>query len=176
MHQIRKSDDFGIHVQPPTADFAAVLNRVRNLSQASSADRSDTALAARGIEVFHGTAAFEAYDTVVLDGARRIEGQRFVIATGSRPAPPLIPGLREAGCLDDSTVWTLTQVPHSLTILGAGPIGLEFAQIFARLGSNVTVLAEDDQVLSPRGSRDFRARRLHAHGRGSHNQAAGEGR
>ena len=117
------------------------------MSQAGAAEHSDEALAARGIEVFHGTAAFDAYDTVLLDGTQRIEGQRFVIATGSRPAPPSIPGLNEAGYLDDSSLWSLTQVPESLTVIGAGPIGLEFAQVFARLGSRVTVLTHEDRVL-----------------------------
>ena len=147
VRQIRGASEFGIHVEPPRVDLALVLNRLRNVSQASAADRSDEALAARGIDVFHGTAAFEAYDTVLLDGTKRVEGQRFVIATGSRPAPPKIPGLGEAGCLDDASLWSLTQVPESLTVIGAGPIGMEFAQVFARLGSKVTVLTDEDRVL-----------------------------
>jgi len=147
VRQIRGAGEFGIHVEPPRVDLAAVLNRLRSVSQASAADRSDEALAARGIDVFHGTAAFEAYDTVLLNGTGRIEGQRFVIATGSRPAPPQIPGLSEAGSLDDASLWSLTQVPESLTVIGAGPIGMEFAQVFARLGSKVTVLTDEDRVL-----------------------------
>ena len=82
--RFRKAADFGIQVEPPRVDLAAVLNRVRSVTQAAVADRSDEALAARGIDVFHGAPAFDAYDTVLLDGSRRIEGQRFVIATGSR--------------------------------------------------------------------------------------------
>lgn len=148
VRQIRGAGEFGIHIEPPRVDFAEVLNRLRSALHESAVDRSDEALAARGIDVFHGTAAFEAYDTVFLDGTKRIEGQRFVIATGSRPAPPPIPGLSEAGYLDDSSLWSLAQVPESLTILGAGPIGMEFAQVFARLGSRVTVLTDEDRVLS----------------------------
>ncbi len=147
VRRTRGASEFGIHVEPPRVDFAAVLNRLRSVSQASAASYSDEALAARGIDVFHGAAAFEAYDTVLLDGTQRIEGQRFVIATGSRPAPPQIPGLSEAGCLDDASLWSLTQVPESLTVIGAGPIGMEFAQVFARLGSKVTVLTDEDRVL-----------------------------
>jgi len=63
------------------------------------------------------------------------------------PAPPQIPGLSEAGSLDDASLWSLTQVPESLTVIGAGPIGMEFAQVFARLGSKVTVLTDEDRVL-----------------------------
>ena len=147
VHQIRGAGEFGIQVEPPRVDVPAVLSRLRSVSQASAAHHSDEVLAARGIDVFHGSAAFEAYDTVLLDGNKRIEGQRFVIATGSRPAPPLIPGLSEAGCLDDTSLWSLAQVPESLTVIGAGPIALEFAQVFARLGSKVTVLTAEDRVL-----------------------------
>ncbi len=147
VRQSRTASEFGILVEPPRVDLAAVLDRLRSVSQASAADRSDEALAARGIDVFHGTAAFEAYDTVLLDGNERIEGQRFVIATGSRPAPPQIPGLSEAGSLDDASLWSLAHVPESLTVIGAGPIGMEFAQVFARLGSKVTVLTDEDRVL-----------------------------
>lgn len=147
VQQIRGAGEFGIHVDPPRVDLASVLNRLRTVAQSSAAERSDEALAARGIDVFHGTAAFDAYDTVLLDGSKRIEGQRFVIATGSRPAPPSIPGLREAGYLDDASLWSLTQVPETLTVIGAGPIGMEFAQVFARLGSKVTVLTEEDRIL-----------------------------
>ena len=72
----------------------------------------------------------------------RIEGHRFLVATGSRPARPEIPGLAEAGCLDASSLWSLTAVPESLVVIGAGPVGMEFAQVFARFGSKVTVLTD----------------------------------
>ena len=101
----------------------------------------------RGIDVYRGSPAFEAYDTVILDGKTRIKAQRFVIATGSRPALPRIPGLAEAGALDNMTLWDLDALPSSLVILGAGPTGLEFAQVFARLGSKITVLADSPHVL-----------------------------
>ena len=70
-----------------------------------------------------------------------------MVATGSRPAPPTIPGLCEDGCLDDASIWSLNRVPESLTVIGAGPFDMEFAQVFARLGSKVTVLTGDDHIL-----------------------------
>ena len=147
VHQIRSAGDFGIRVAAPEVDFAAVMARVRAVVDRFAGSDSGDSLRARGIDVYRGSPAFEAYDTVILDGKTRIEAQRFVIATGSRPAQPRIPGLAEAGALDNLTLWALDALPSSLVILGAGPTGLEFAQVFARLGSKVTVLADSPHVL-----------------------------
>jgi pyruvate/2-oxoglutarate dehydrogenase complex dihydrolipoamide dehydrogenase (E3) component len=148
LRQIRRAHEFGIETGPPRVDLAAVLGRIRQLSAESAAGYTDGALRGQGIDVYRGTATFEAYDTVLLDGVQRIEGQRFVIATGSRPARPDIPGLSETGYLDRSTLWSLSSVPASLIVVGGGQVGLEFAQVFARFGSRVTVLTEEDRVLS----------------------------
>ena len=102
----------------------------------------------------HGTPVFEAYDTVLVDGQTRIHAQRFVIATGSRPAIPAIPGLAESGALDEDSFWGLDILPPELLILGGEATAIEFAQALGRLGSKVTVLAgtptilrqEDDEV------------------------------
>ncbi len=147
VHQIRSAGDFGIRVAAPKVDFAAVMARVRAVVYRFAGSDSGDSLRARGIDVYRGSPAFEAYDTVILDGKTRIEAHRFVIATGSRPARPRIPGLAEAGALDNTTLWDLDALPSSLVILGAGPTGLEFAQVFARLGSKVTVLADSRHVL-----------------------------
>jgi pyruvate/2-oxoglutarate dehydrogenase complex dihydrolipoamide dehydrogenase (E3) component len=147
LRQVKAAGEFGIRAGVPSVDFAAVMARARNVSEAIAAADSDEALRARGIDVLHGSASFDAYDTVLLDGTTRVEGQRFVVATGSRPAPPSIPGLAEAKPLDDTSLWTLTAVPESLVVLGAGPVALEFAQIFARFGAKVTVLTDQQSVL-----------------------------
>lgn len=145
--RIRRAGLFGIRVDPPTVDFPALMGRIRSLVQESSARLGDDALRGLGIDVFHGTPAFEAYDTVVLDGHTRIDSQRFVIATGSRAAVPAIPGLAEAGHLDGLSLWNLAELPAELVILGGGPPALEFAQAFARLGSKVTLLADSPTLL-----------------------------
>lgn len=144
---IRTANQFGIRVEPPAVDFAAVLGRIRSLVQELAANHSDDELRARGIDVFHGSPAFEAYDTVVVDGITRVEGQRFVIATGSRPLVPNVPGLAEAGVLDVASIWDLHALPETLVILGSGNVAVEFAQAFARLGSKVKLLAETPQIL-----------------------------
>jgi pyruvate/2-oxoglutarate dehydrogenase complex dihydrolipoamide dehydrogenase (E3) component len=147
LRQVREAGEFGIRAGAPAVDFAAVMARVRKVVEASAAADSDEALKARGIDVLHGSASFEAYDTILLDGKTRVEGHRFVVATGSRPAPPSIPDLTEAKPLDETSLWTLPALPESLAVLGAGPVALEFAQVFARLGAKVTVLADKPSIL-----------------------------
>lgn len=147
VRQIRKAGEIGIEAGLPQVDFPQVLSRLRGLTAAGAAGESDVALRSRGIDVYQGAAAFDAYDTVVIDGGLRVEGNRFIVATGSRPARPTVPGLAEAGYLDSTTLWSLSRVPDSLIIIGAGPIGLEFAQVFARFGSKVTVLTDQERVL-----------------------------
>lgn len=147
VRQIQTAGEFGIQAGSPHVDFPAVVARLRQVMESAGASRSDDALRTQGIDVFLGTASFDAYDTVLLDGARRVEGHRFLIATGSRPGKPSIPGLAEAGYLDAGTLWSLQAVPESLLVLGAGPVGMEFAQAFARFGAKVTVLTADEHVL-----------------------------
>jgi pyruvate/2-oxoglutarate dehydrogenase complex dihydrolipoamide dehydrogenase (E3) component len=146
-HQIRQAPSYGLCVAAPEVDFGGVMARVRAVVADFGGSDSGESLRARGVEVFRGTAAFEAYDTLVVDGRTRLNAQRFVIASGSRPYIPPIPGLTESGYLDNNSLWDLDTLPGDLVILGAGPSGLEFAQAFVRLGSRVTVLSDTDRIL-----------------------------
>ena len=145
-HDARNASKFGVHVDRVSVDFPAVMARVRGIVASFNA-ADESYYRGKGIDVFFGSPAFEAYDAVLLDGRTRIEGHRFVIATGSRPKIPPIPGLVDSGFLTHETIWDLTDLPESLLILGAGPVGLEFAQAFVRLGSKVTVLDSNHQIL-----------------------------
>jgi pyruvate/2-oxoglutarate dehydrogenase complex dihydrolipoamide dehydrogenase (E3) component len=80
-------------------------------------------------------------------GDRRLRFARAVIATGARAALPPIPGLAEAGFLTNETVFSLTELPQRLLVIGAGPLGCELAQAFRRFGSNVTIISFDDRLL-----------------------------
>ncbi len=146
-HEFRVAGKFGILAEPPKVDFPAVMDRVRGVISSFEAGETPEILKAARIDVHFGSPAFEAYDTIVIDGRTRLSATRFVIATGSRPAVPRIPGLVESGYLDNQTIWDLNELPESLLIVGAGPVGLEFAQAFARLGSKVTVLDENTEIL-----------------------------
>jgi pyruvate/2-oxoglutarate dehydrogenase complex dihydrolipoamide dehydrogenase (E3) component len=105
-----------------------------------------------GVDVFLGDARFSGDGTVQV-GPQTLRYKRAVIATGARAAAPNIPGLREAGYLTNETVFSLTELPPRLAVIGGGPIGCELAQGFARFGSRVSLLEMADQIL-PREDRD----------------------
>jgi pyruvate/2-oxoglutarate dehydrogenase complex dihydrolipoamide dehydrogenase (E3) component len=146
VHAIRGAEKLGVKCGPFQVDVPGVMGHIRTVMDDFGRRGSAESLQQKGIEVYHGSAAFEAYDTVRVDD-KPLNGQRFVIATGSRPMIPEIPGLAEAGYLDNSKIWTLTSLPEHLIVMGTEPAGLEFAQCFARLGSRVTVVAAADRIL-----------------------------
>lgn len=145
-HAIRHAGAFGLQVPAPVVNFAAVMDRVRAIVADFAGNDSGESLQALGIDVFRGSPEFTAYDTVHVEG-HRLNGHRFVIATGSRPAIPNIPGLEEAGYLDNTALWDLTEAPRSLAILGGGASGLEFGQALHRLGVEITILEEAPRLL-----------------------------
>jgi pyruvate/2-oxoglutarate dehydrogenase complex dihydrolipoamide dehydrogenase (E3) component len=99
-----------------------------------------------GVEIFLGPPCFE--DRHVLRvGEQRLLARQFILATGSRPAVPDIPGLLEAGCLTNETIFDLEEVPESLAVIGGGPIGVEMVQAFRRLGAEVTLLQRGPRLL-----------------------------
>ena len=104
------------------------------------------------MDVFFGEACFTGTDTVEVE-ATTLRFARACIATGARAAAPRLPGLAEVGYLTNETVFSLTELPPRLAIIGAGPIGCELAQTFARFGSQVTLLEAMRQIL-PREDRD----------------------
>jgi pyruvate/2-oxoglutarate dehydrogenase complex dihydrolipoamide dehydrogenase (E3) component len=107
------------------------------------------------VDVFFGQARFAGPDRAEV-GGRTLAFSRAVIATGTRAARPDIPGLAEAGYLTNETVFSLTSLPRRLAVIGAGPIGCELAQAFARFGSAVSLLGNRPQVM-PREDRDAAA-------------------
>jgi pyruvate/2-oxoglutarate dehydrogenase complex dihydrolipoamide dehydrogenase (E3) component len=135
--------------------FAAAMERMRRLRAGLS--RMDSAARFRdlGVDVFLGEGRFTARDTVTVDG-QALRFRRAVIATGARAAVPSIPGLGGAGHLTNETIFTLTELPRRLLVLGAGPVGCEMAQAFARFGSEVTLLDRGDRIL-PRDDADAAA-------------------
>jgi len=103
-----------------------------------------------GVRVIEGEARFKDKETVAVGDAIEIKARRFVVATGSAPALPPIPGLDQVAYLTNETVFDLTVCPEHLVIIGAGPVGLEMAQAFRRLGASVTVI----EAATPLGSDD----------------------
>lgn len=146
LHAIRRAADFGIDVEGGRADFGRVMDRIRSIIHAIEPHDSPERFRSLGVDVIEGRARFLSPEEAEV-GGRRIRAKRWLLATGSRTAVPDIPGLAEAGYLTHETVWDLRALPESLVVLGAGPIGIELAQAFSRLGSHVTVVGAAAQVL-----------------------------
>jgi pyruvate/2-oxoglutarate dehydrogenase complex dihydrolipoamide dehydrogenase (E3) component len=150
---VRDAGAYGAEVPPGTrVDFPAVMERMRRLRASISPNDSAQRYRDLGVDVFFGQARFAGPDSVEVDG-RALRFSRAVIATGARAAKPDIPGLAEAGYLTNETVFTLTRLPRRLAVIGAGPIGCELAQAFARFGSEVTLIGNRPQIM-PREDRD----------------------
>jgi pyruvate/2-oxoglutarate dehydrogenase complex dihydrolipoamide dehydrogenase (E3) component len=148
-HEVRTAGErFGVHAGKVAVDFPAVMERMRKLragiSPIDSATRYTEEL---GVDVFLGDGKFTSRDTVEVDG-QELKFARAVIATGARAATIPIPGLWECGALSNETVFSLTQLPKRLAVIGAGPIGCELAQSFARFGSKVTLLDRVKPILN----------------------------
>jgi pyruvate/2-oxoglutarate dehydrogenase complex dihydrolipoamide dehydrogenase (E3) component len=136
-------------------DFGAAMERMRRLRAQISHGDSAARYRDLGVDVFLGHARFVSREAVEVAG-RRLTFRRAVIASGGRAAAPPIAGLDAAGYLTNETVFTLTELPKRLAVIGAGPIGCEMAQSFARFGSQVTILQRGDHIL-PREDADAAA-------------------
>jgi pyruvate/2-oxoglutarate dehydrogenase complex dihydrolipoamide dehydrogenase (E3) component len=134
---------------PPTSgpgDFAQAMERMRRLRAQISHHDSAARFRDLGADVFIGEGRFVASDAVEVDG-KRLVFRRAIIATGASPMILPIPGLAEARYLTNETAFTLTELPARLAVIGAGPIGCELAQTFARFGSRVVVFDIAPQAL-----------------------------
>ncbi len=151
-HGQRRAAAFGVAAREPEIDFAKVHAHVHGVIAAIAPHDSVERFTGLGVKVVLDTARFTGPDEVAA-GAARIRARWFVIATGSRPSAPPIPGLAETPHLTNETVFDLKVRPDHLIVAGGGPIGCELAQAFRRLGSRVTVvemaglLGKDDPEL-----------------------------
>ena len=127
-------------------DFAAVMERMRRVRADISPVDGAPRFRELGVDVFLGDARFVDEEAVEVDG-RRLRFHRAVIATGGRAAVPPIPGLADAGYLTNETVFSLTERPDHLAVIGGGPIGCELAQAFVRLGARVTMVESGPRIL-----------------------------
>lgn len=154
--EIRRAPElFGAPRAEGTFDFGLAMERMRRLRAGISHHDSAGRFQGLGVDVFLGSGRFVSPEEIEVAG-KRLRFRRAVIATGARAAVPPIPGLKEAGYLTNETFFNLTELPRRLAVLGAGPIGCEMAQSFARFGSRVTLLDMADHVL-PREDPDAAA-------------------
>lgn len=151
--KMRRAEEFGLHVPPGAKyDFAAAMARMRKLRARISQTDSAHRYRSLGVDVFIGAGRFTGSDTVEV-GGKTLTFKKAAICTGARAAAPTIPGLQEVGYLTNETIFTLTELPPRLAVIGAGPIGCEMAQAFARFGSRVCLFERMGHIL-PREDAD----------------------
>ncbi len=154
-HAARRPRDFGAPTASGPGDFGAAMARMRRIRAGISSLDGAARFRDLGIDVFIGEGRFTSSNRIEVDG-KELNFRRAVIATGGRAAAPPIPGLSDAPYLTNESVFSLTSLPARLGIIGAGPIGSEMSQAFARLGSRVSLFEMTDHIL-PREDPDAAA-------------------
>jgi len=138
-HTMREASRWGLTASEPVIDMQAVNQAVRNAIDTIQVHDSRERFEELGCEVIAGEARFTSASQIEVDG-RRIDAKRFVVATGSYAWLPPIKGLDQVAYLINEDMFSLPTLPESMIILGGGPIGVEMAQAYARLGTKVTVV------------------------------------
>jgi len=136
---MRDGAAFGIGAVEPTVDFQAVHRHIHDVIATIAPNDSTERFTALGVHVIKADARFRNRRTLIA-GETEIRARRFVIATGSSPLIPSIPGLDTVACLTNETIFELRQLPGHLIVIGGGPAGMELAQAYRRLGAAVTVI------------------------------------
>ncbi|WP_462326717.1 dihydrolipoyl dehydrogenase family protein [Desulfobaculum sp.] len=147
-HQMRSAHRFGLpSVDVPPVEFYRVAERIREVQAMIQEHDSVERFCGLGARVEFGEAVFVDEHSVRVGGAVYSAGS-WVVATGTRPGAPPIPGLDSVDYLTNEQIFSLEELPASLTILGGGPIACEMAQAFSRLGSKVTLIQRSAHILS----------------------------
>jgi pyruvate/2-oxoglutarate dehydrogenase complex dihydrolipoamide dehydrogenase (E3) component len=147
-HLMKHSTDYGLPaVKVPKVDFIQVSDRIRSVIATIQTHDSEERFCGLGAKVMFGDASFVDEHTIDLDG-KRYSAKSWVIATGSSPVAPPIPGLAQTPHLTNKEIFYLDHLPKSLIVLGAGPIGIEMSQAFNRFGTQVVVVDRADQILT----------------------------
>lgn len=141
-HETRTAGRYGVVTSPPTVNMSEVREYVRGAIQGVYQFETPEALAGEGIDVVLGEARF-LNDSAIVVGDRRIRSHAFLLTTGARPMVPQIPGLQDVPFITYEQVFENDALPKSLTIVGGGPIGMEMAQAYQRLGAQVTVVSDN---------------------------------
>ena len=155
MEYIRRAEDYGIVDAAGKVDFAAVMRRVQTVIETIEPHDSPERFTSLGVECVSGAARLLSPYEVEVEG-KRITTESIVIASGARPFIPPVPGLDGIDYLTSDTVWSLTELPPRLLVVGGGPIGCELAQAFSRLGSKVTQVDMAARIM-PREDEDVSA-------------------
>jgi len=150
LHRARHSEPYGLRITGARADWPAVQTHLRQLvDRVRGGDDQQTRedLSKRGIDVFKGEARLVSAHEVLV-GSQKLQAERIVVATGSQAIIPEVAGLRDTGFITNKEAIWLPELPRRLAIVGGGPIGIEFAQLFRRFGVEVSVLEQGPMVLA----------------------------
>jgi pyruvate/2-oxoglutarate dehydrogenase complex dihydrolipoamide dehydrogenase (E3) component len=150
---VRDAGEFGVRVpEGVRVDFGAAMERMRRLRASIAPHDSAARFRELGVHVFLGNGRFTGTETIDVDG-QKLRFKKAAICTGARASAPPIPGLDQVEYLTNESVFSLTELPRRLAVIGAGPIGCELAQTFARFGSEVCLIEAEHGVL-PREDRE----------------------
>jgi len=151
---MRTAAHYGLEPVEPTIDTARVWSRIHAIQdEIAGSDDNPERFEALGVQVIRGAARLSGAGTVEV-GERTLQTRFVLLCTGSRPVVPPIEGLAEAGFLSSESVFELERAPASMLLIGGGPIAIELAQAFNRLGLGTTVLQKGPGIL-PRDERDL---------------------
>ena len=154
LHYIKNSKTYGIKDCRFHFEFSDIMNRVKAIQKKIEPHDSPERFRSLGVDVKFGNYYFK-NSSELTNGEETISAKRIVIATGSSPFVPPIPGCEEAKCLTSDSLWHLQTLPKRLVVVGGGPIGSEMAQCFARFGSSVTLIDMAPGIL-PREDADLK--------------------
>ena len=149
-HLARRAADFGVGTGAVSVDMAAVRARKQKIVERFRAGSQRGLETTEGVDLLLGHATFEGPRALKVTNdawTRHLEAELIVINTGARPASPDLPGLRGPRVLDSTAILELDELPEHLLIIGGGYIGVEFAQMFRRFGSRVTLLQRSGRLL-----------------------------
>ncbi|MCW4150127.1 FAD-dependent oxidoreductase [Halomonas sp. 18H] len=145
-HEIRTAPRFGVTSSEPQIDFAKIMGHVHQAIRDIEPHDSVERYTDLGVEVYQDHATLTSPWEVQI-GAQTVTARHIVLATGARPKVPPLPGIEHAPVLTSENLWSLTELPKRLVVLGGGAIGCELSQSFARLGSQVTLVEGMHQLL-----------------------------
>ncbi len=145
VHLARRGNDFGFSVDGLSVNFASVME-TQQANRASSSSGIENGLEAYG-QILKGYAEFNSENSIVVNG-QELSADMFIVHTGTRPSVPDVSGIDSVSWLNNESLLDLTECPRHLVIVGGSYIALEFAQIFRRLGSEVTVLQRGPRLVS----------------------------
>lgn len=144
--QLRSAGQLGISVGNVSIDFAQVMRHVQQSIKAIAPHDSVQRYSELGVECFQGEAQVTSPHTVMVNG-KTLSARSIIIATGASPCLPDIPGIDVVRPLTSDTIWKLEGLPRRLLVAGGGPVGVELAQAFARLGSEVVIVERNERLL-----------------------------